>query len=358
MKTTDFHFDLPAHLIAQEPLVERSASRLLCLDGPTGEVTHSQFVSLLEQLNDADLLVFNNTKVMSARLFGQKQTGGRVEILLERLHSDGTATAQIRASKSPKEGSLIFITADDSSDISQLSLRVLGRDRSFFHLSPETGTLEEMMRQFGHIPLPPYIDRADTLDDRDRYQTVYASREGAVAAPTAGLHFDEAMLADLASKGIERAFVTLHVGAGTFQPVRVDVIQDHKMHSEWIEVDQDCIEAIERCRARGGRVVAVGTTAVRSLETAAQLGRLRSTGVPAPFVGDSDIFLYPGSEFQVVDAMITNFHLPESTLIMLVAAFAGYEETMNAYREAVAKAYRFFSYGDAMFVTRNTRSSS
>jgi len=235
---------------------------------------------------------------------------------------------------------------------------VLGRDRSFFHLSPETGTLEEMMRQFGHIPLPPYIDRADTLDDRDRYQTVYASREGAVAAPTAGLHFDEAMLADLASKGIERAFVTLHVGAGTFQPVRVDVIQDHKMHSEWIEVDQDCIEAIERCRARGGRVVAVGTTAVRSLETAAQLGQLRSTGVPVPFVGDSDIFLYPGSKFQVVDAMITNFHLPESTLIMLVAAFAGYEETMNAYREAVTKAYRFFSYGDAMFVTRNTRSSS
>lgn len=358
MKTTDFHFELPAHLIAQEPLAERSSSRLLCLDGPTGKVTHSQFVSLLEQLNDTDLLVFNNTKVMSARLFGQKQTGGRVEILLERLHSDGTATAQIRASKSPKEGSLIFITADESSDISQLSLRVLGRDRSFFRLAPEIGTLEEMMRQFGHIPLPPYIDRADTLDDRDRYQTVYASREGAVAAPTAGLHFDEAMLVDLASKGIERAFVTLHVGAGTFQPVRVDVIQDHKMHSEWIEVDQKCIEAIERCRARGGRVVAVGTTAVRSLETAAQLGRLRSTGVPDPFVGDSDIFLYPGSEFQVVDAMITNFHLPESTLIMLVAAFAGYEQTMNAYREAVAKAYRFFSYGDAMFVTRNTGSSS
>jgi S-adenosylmethionine:tRNA ribosyltransferase-isomerase len=266
------------------------------------------------------------------------------------LRGDGSVLAHVRASKSPKEGSLIFITADQDSDITDFTLRVCGRDGGLFELEAETGTVAKMMRLYGHMPLPPYIERADTAQDRERYQTVYAKHEGAVAAPTAGLHFDEALLSRLSLKGVQTAFVTLHVGAGTFQPVRVEDITHHKMHREWIEVGQDCVDAIRACRKRGGRVVAVGTTSVRSLESAAAAG-LDSERCPAAFEGDSDIFLYPGCEFGVVDAMVTNFHLPESTLIMLVSAFAGYEETMKAYREAVHKEYRFFSYGDAMFVT-------
>lgn len=350
MKTADFHFDLPEHLIAQSPLTERTSSRLLVLDGATGNLDHRQFLDIESLLTPNDLLIFNNTRVIPARLYGQKQTGGRVEILIERLRGDGSVLAHVRASKSPKEGSLIFITADQDSDISDFTLRVSGRDGALFELEAETGTVSRMMRLYGHMPLPPYIERADTAEDRERYQTVYAKREGAVAAPTAGLHFDETLLSRLKVLGIQTAFVTLHVGAGTFQPVRVDNITNHKMHSEWIEVDQNCVDAIRACRKRGGRVVAVGTTSVRSLESAAAAG-VESERCPEAFEGDSDIFLYPGCEFNVVDAMVTNFHLPESTLIMLVSAFAGYEETMAAYKEAVRKEYRFFSYGDAMFIT-------
>lgn len=353
MKTSDFQFDLPEHLIAQSPLRERTSSRLLVLEGTTGNLEHLQFLDIESLLHPNDLLVFNNTRVIPARLYGQKQTGGRVEILIERLRGDGSVLAHVRASKSPKEGSLIFVTADQDADISDLTLRVRGRDGALFELEPETGTVSQMMRLFGHMPLPPYIERADTVEDRERYQTVYAKREGAVAAPTAGLHFDEALLSRLSMMGVQTAFVTLHVGAGTFQPVRVDDIAQHKMHSEWIEVDEACVEAIRACRARGGRVVAVGTTSVRSLESAAAAA-LESARCPAAFEGDSDIFLYPGCDFRVVDAMVTNFHLPESTLIMLVSAFAGYKETMSAYAEAVRREYRFFSYGDAMFISHKS----
>ena len=342
---TDFHFDLPNELIAQTPLPDRSASRLLCLDGDTGALTHRQFMDVKELISKDDLLVFNNTKVLPARLFALKQTGGRVEILIERLRGDGRALAHMRASKPMKPGSCLYVTADADSDISDIALRVVARDGALFELAPEDATWQEILRRFGHMPLPPYIDRPDTSEDRSRYQTVFASREGAVAAPTAGLHFDEKLLQSLKVKGIAFTELTLHVGAGTFQPVRVDAINEHKMHSEYIEVGDSVVDAVAACRARGGRVIAVGTTAVRSLETAGLTGELAS------FQGESDIFLYPGKPFHVVDAMITNFHLPESTLIMLVAAFAGYDATMAAYSEAVRQRYRFFSYGDAMFIT-------
>ena len=351
MKTSDFHFNLPEHLIAQVPLADRTASRMLFLNGLTGDVSHHKFIELTDFLKPGDLLVFNNTRVIPARLYGQKQTGGRVEVLIERLKGDGSVLAHIKASKSPKDSTLIYITPNAEADISEFSLRVTGRSGALYELKAETGSVAHMMRLHGHMPLPPYIDREDNEEDRDRYQTVFAERDGAVAAPTAGLHFDTLLLDRLRLKGIESVFVTLHVGAGTFQPVRSDDIADHKMHSEWLEVDQACVEAIQSCRERGGRVVAVGTTAVRSLETAAA-AELIDVGCPAPFKGDSTIFLYPGCEFRVVDAMITNFHLPESTLIMLVAAFAGFEETLAAYEAAVQREYRFFSYGDAMFVTR------
>jgi len=342
---TDFHFDLPDELIAQTPLPDRSASRLLCLDGDTGALTHRQFMDVKELISKDDLLVFNNTKVLPARLFALKQTGGRVEILIERLRGDGRALAHMRASKPMKPGSCLYVTADADSDISDIALRVVARDGALFELAPEDATWQEILRRFGHMPLPPYIDRPDTSEDRSRYQTVFASREGAVAAPTAGLHFDEKLLQSLKVKGIAFTELTLHVGAGTFQPVRVDAINEHQMHSEYIDVGDSVVDAVAACRARGGRVIAVGTTAVRSLETAGLTGELAS------FQGESDIFLYPGKPFHVVDAMITNFHLPESTLIMLVAAFAGYDATMAAYSEAVRQRYRFFSYGDAMFIT-------
>ena len=342
---TDFHFDLPDELIAQTPLPDRSASRLLCLDGDTGALTHRQFIDVEELISKDDLLVFNNTKVLPARLFALKQTGGRVEILIERLRGDGRALAHMRASKPMKPGSCLYVTADADSDISDIALRVVARDGALFELAPEDATWQEILRRFGHMPLPPYIDRPDTSEDRSRYQTVFASREGAVAAPTAGLHFDEKLLQSLKVKGIAFTELTLHVGAGTFQPVRVDAINEHQMHSEYIDVSDSVVDAVAACRAHGGRVIAVGTTAVRSLETAGLTGELAS------FQGESDIFLYPGKPFHVVDAMITNFHLPESTLIMLVAAFAGYDATMAAYSEAVRQRYRFFSYGDAMFIT-------
>jgi len=346
MKRADFAFDLPEELIAQQPLPERSASRLLEVDGQSGEITHRVFTDLPALLAPGDLLIFNNTRVLPARLYAQKQTGGKAEILIERLLGDGGALAHVRASKSPREGVLLIITSEPESDLSELAVRVIGREGALYRLAPESGSIKEMMRRFGHMPLPPYIERSDTPEDRDRYQTVFGRRDGAVAAPTAGLHFDQPLLDTLKLAGIAISEVTLHVGAGTFQPVRADNIEEHIMHSEYVEVDQACCDAIARCRSQGGRVVAIGTTAVRSLETAAR------DGIPEPYSGDTDIFLYPGCKFNVVDAMVTNFHLPESTLIMLVSAFSGMDNIKSAYASAIENRYRFFSYGDAMFLTK------
>ncbi|BAP78728.1 S-adenosylmethionine--tRNAribosyltransferase-isomerase [Pseudomonas sp. MT-1] len=339
MQVSSFSFDLPDSLIARHPLAERRASRLLTLDGPSGSLGHHGFVELLDYLRPGDLMVFNNTRVIPARLFGQKDTGGKVEVLIERVLDGRRVLAHIRSSKSPKAGARIHIEGGGEAVM-------LARQDTLFELEFEEDVLP-LLERVGHMPLPPYIDRPDDVADRERYQTVYAQRAGAVAAPTAGLHFDTELLAALRDKGIESAFVTLHVGAGTFQPVRVERIEEHHMHREWLEVDQGVVDAVAACHARGGRVVAVGTTSVRSLESAARDGVLK------PFSGDTDIFLYPGKPFHVVDALVTNFHLPESTLLMLVSAFAGYPETMAAYAEAIAKGYRFFSYGDAMFITRN-----
>lgn len=341
MRVADFSFDLPESLIARHPLEQRRASRLLVLAGETGALEHKQFPDVLDYLNPGDLLVFNNTRVIPARLFGQKESGGKLEILVERLLDERRVLAHVRSSKSPKPGSMIVL--DDGSRV-----QMLARHDALFELGFEEDVLG-LLDRVGHMPLPPYIDRPDEAADRERYQTVYSDRSkaGAVAAPTAGLHFDEALLAALEKKGVQTAFVTLHVGAGTFQPVRVERIEDHHMHTEWLDVPQAVVDAVHACKARGGRVVAVGTTSVRSLETAAADGQLKA------FKGDTNIFIYPGRPFHVVDALVTNFHLSESTLLMLVSAFAGYSETMAAYQVAVEHKYRFFSYGDAMFITRN-----
>lgn len=339
MRLSDFAFDLPDELIARHPLAERRASRLLCLDGPSGELSDRHFADLLDYLRPGDLMVFNNTRVIPARLFGRKETGGQLEVLVERVLDEYRVLAHIRSSKSPKPGSRILLDGDASAEM-------VARHAALFELCFAEPVLP-LLERVGHMPLPPYIDRPDEDTDRERYQTVYAKRQGAVAAPTAGLHFDQALLQAIADKGVATTEVTLHVGAGTFQPVRVERIEDHVMHQEWLEVGPDVVAAVEQCKARGGRVIAVGTTSVRSLESAARDGQLK------PFSGDTDIFLYPGKTFHVVDALVTNFHLSESTLLMLVSAFAGYPEIMAAYAAAVARGYRFFSYGDAMFITRN-----
>jgi len=338
MQLSDFHYHLPEELIAQYPAAERSASRLLVLDGESGALTDRGFSDLPSLLSPDDLLVFNDTRVMAARLYGQKETGGKVEILLERIVQPGRALAQVKASKSPGTGSRIRVGDD--------WLQVRGREDDLFVLDTLDAEFTALMDKQGHMPLPPYIRRDDEQFDESRYQTVYADRPGAVAAPTAGLHFDESMMKKLESMGIQTARVTLHVGAGTFQPVRVDDIQQHVMHKEWVEVDEVVCQQVEQTRARGGRVVAVGTTSVRSLESAAANGELR------PFQGDTRLFITPGYNFNVVDSMLTNFHLPESTLLMLVAAFSGYRNVMHAYEHAVRQKYRFFSYGDAMFIDR------
>lgn len=339
MHVADFHFDLPESLIARHPLAERRGSRLLVLDGPTGELNHLHFGDLLGYLQPGDLMVFNDTRVIPARLFGQKASGGKLEILVERVLDEERVLAHVRSSKSPKPGSRILIDGGAEAEM-------VARHEALFELKFAEPVLP-LLERVGHMPLPPYIDRPDEAEDRERYQTVYARNAGAVAAPTAGLHFDEPLLDAIRAKGVATAFVTLHVGAGTFQPVRVERIEDHHMHREWLQVDQAVVDAVAACRARGGRVIAVGTTSVRSLESAARDGQLKA------FSGETDIFLYPGRPFHVVDALVTNFHLPESTLLMLVSAFAGYRETMAAYATAVAEGYRFFSYGDAMFITRN-----
>jgi len=337
MKRTDFDYELPTELIAQTPLDQRSASRLLCFDRRSGNLGDRQFSDLPTLLKPGDLLVFNNTEVIPARLYGSKASGGQVEILIERILSKQECLAQVRASKTPKPGGSLIL--EDGSE-----LQVLGREGGFFHLQAAEADLMDLLKSLGHMPLPPYITREDTEYDRRRYQTVFAETPGAVAAPTAGLHFDQVLLDQLKKTGIESTTITLHVGAGTFQPVRVDDIEDHQMHAEWLDVPQEACDAVAATKARGGRVIAVGTTAVRSLETAAQDGLLK------PFCGDSRIFIYPPYTFQVVDAMITNFHLPESTLLMLVSAFAGHKQTLAAYKYAVEQRYRFFSYGDAMLI--------
>ncbi|BAO43596.1 tRNA preQ1(34) S-adenosylmethionine ribosyltransferase-isomerase QueA [Thiolapillus brandeum] len=337
MQTSDFSYELPEELIAQYPARNRTDSRLLVLD-PSRGVLDSVFAGFPDLLREGDLLVFNDTRVMAARMYGRKETGGRVELLLERLLAEDRALAQIRASKAPKAGTRIRV--------GDRWLIVEGREDDMFVLALETGRFTRLMDAHGHMPLPPYIRREDESFDESRYQTVYAQREGSVAAPTAGLHFDKALLDALSRKGVDTARVTLHVGAGTFQPVRVKNLDEHVMHAEWVEVSEQVCRRIEQTRQRGGRVIAVGTTSVRSLETAA------ADGICRPYRGDTRLFITPGYSFKVVDALLTNFHLPESTLLMLVCAFAGYEPVMSAYRHAVEKGYRFFSYGDAMFLTR------
>ncbi|RYU61958.1 tRNA preQ1(34) S-adenosylmethionine ribosyltransferase-isomerase QueA [Methylolobus aquaticus] len=343
MRRSDLLYELPKHLIAQEPLPERSASRLLVLDGATGNVQDRMFRGVPGLLRPEDLLVFNDTRVIRARLFGRKPTGGQVEVLVERILSDQRALAMIRASKIPRSEFTILLDGGHSA-------KVVAREDQRFILEFAAGrTVSEVLDAIGHIPLPPYIERADQPADATRYQTVYGCRPGAIAAPTAGLHFDQDVLRTLTEAGVQQGFVTLHVGSGTFQPLRVDDLNDHPMHSEECEVDEHLVGQVRATRERGGRVVAVGTTVVRSLETAARDGDLRA------FRGATDLLIQPGFPFRCVDALITNFHLPESTLLALVCALAGYHETMSAYRHAVDARYRFFSYGDAMFVTPKIR---
>jgi len=338
MKLKDFHYHLPKDLIAQFPTEQRSASRLLVVNSKTNEIADKQFTDIESLINPGDLLVMNNTRVIPARLFGHKQSGGKLEVLVERILNEHEVLAQVRASKSPKPGSTIELGDN-------INAEVIARVDSFFQLRFEgEESVLDILDRIGHIPLPPYIERGDEAQDIERYQTVYAEQPGAVAAPTAGLHFDEALLARLKNKGVEFAYVTLHVGAGTYQPVRVENITDHKMHAEWVSVSDEVVKQIEKTKQAGGRVIAVGTTTVRSLESAALSGSLQ------PLEAETDIFITPGFEFKVVDGLLTNFHLPESTLLMLVSAFAGYELMMKAYQHAVEKEYRFFSYGDAMFI--------
>ena len=351
MKRSAFYYELPAELIAQRPLPDRAASRLMLLDGASGAIAHQRFAELPSLLRPDDLLIFNDTRVIPARLFGCKETGGRLEILVERLTGSHTALAHVRASKAPRPGTGISLSASAEAPAGPHRLQVTGREGDLFLLSSAGGLpLASILSEIGHMPLPPYIERADEPADRERYQTVYGNREGAVAAPTAGLHFSEPLLAEIDARGARRATVTLHVGAGTFQPVREEEIERHSMHAEYLEVDAAVCEAIAETRARGGRVVAVGTTVVRALETASASG-----GQPRPYRGDTDIFIYPGYRFRCVDAMVTNFHLPESTLLMLVSAFAGRDLIMSAYAAAIESGYRFFSYGDAMFIAANQR---
>ncbi len=338
MKKSDFHFDLPPELIAQFPLAQRSASRLLVVPNDQDNFIDKTVRDLPGFLRAGDLLIFNDTRVIPARLYGQKESGGRVEILLERITSGHEVRAQIGASKSPKADSKIIL--DEGTIIT-----VLGRDGEFYRLRFDTTEpLEKILLRAGRMPLPPYIQRDADITDDVRYQTVFAKQPGAVAAPTAGLHFDEDLLADIKAKGVEFGHITLHVGAGTFQPMRAENILEHTMHREWLNVGAELCLQIVKTRARGGRVIAVGTTVVRALETAYRDGEVR------PYADDTQIFIFPGVKVKSVDAMITNFHLPESTLMMMVSAFSGRERILSAYQHAIDQRYRFFSYGDAMLL--------
>mgnify|MGYP000067683059 FL=1 len=336
MKLSDFDFDLPNSLIAQYPSEKRTDSRLLVVQDDFINTTFSQ---LGEFLKPKDLLILNDTKVIPARLFGRKESGGKVEILVERLINDFQALVMIKASRAPKIDSYIVLENDKR-------VRVCDKDAELYKLSFGSNSILTLLNEIGHVPLPPYIERIDEKEDFVRYQTVYAKNDGAIAAPTAGLHFDEPLLSNLNSYGVNHAFVTLHVGAGTFQPVKVEDIKDHQMHSEYFEVCQETVDKIVTTKANGGRIVAVGTTAVRTLESIALQGKLSSTK------GDTDIFIYPGFEFRLVDAMITNFHLPKSSLLMLVSAFIGIEKMFQIYQYAIEEKYRFFSYGDAMLLEK------
>ena len=336
MKLSDFDFDLPNSLIAQYPSEKRTDSRLLVVQDDFINTTFSQ---LGEFLKPKDLLILNDTKVIPARLFGCKESGGKVEILVERLINDFQALVMIKASRAPKIDSYIVLENDKR-------VRVCDKDAELYKLSFGSNSILTLLNEIGHVPLPPYIERIDGKEDLIRYQTVYAKNDGAVAAPTAGLHFDEPLLSNLNSYGVNHAFVTLHVGAGTFQPVKVEDIKDHQMHSEYFEVCQETVDKIVTTKANGGRIVAVGTTAVRTLESIALQGKLSSAK------GDTDIFIYPGFEFRLVDAMITNFHLPKSSLLMLVSAFIGIEKMFQIYQYAIEEKYRFFSYGDAMLLEK------
>ncbi|HEY8119486.1 MAG TPA: tRNA preQ1(34) S-adenosylmethionine ribosyltransferase-isomerase QueA [Methylophilaceae bacterium] len=340
MRTQDFDFDLPEALIAQFPAVERNASRLLRLDGKTGALDDQSFKRLPEFLQAGDLLIFNDTRVIKARLHGQKASGGAVEVLIERITSSQQALAHIRASRAPKVGSRLLLAG-------AVDVEVLNRQDDLFllHFHHELPILD-LLDRHGALPLPPYIDHDANTTDEERYQTVYAREPGAVAAPTAGLHFDAAMLEQLRENGIHIAYVTLHVGAGTFQPVRVDNIAEHKMHSEIYSVPEQTVALIRQAQKQGGKVTAIGTTALRALESAARSGELLAGQ------GETDIFITPGYRFRVVERLLTNFHLPKSTLLMLVSAFAGFEHIHKAYQHAVKERYRFFSYGDAMLIER------
>ncbi|HHE3613499.1 TPA: tRNA preQ1(34) S-adenosylmethionine ribosyltransferase-isomerase QueA [Pasteurella multocida] len=358
MRVSDFYFDLPDELIARYPKPERTASRLLQLNGENGEITHRTFADVLDQIHEGDLLIFNNTRVIPARMFGRKASGGKVEVLVERILSDTRFLAHVRSSKAPKEGAELWLGEDKLGEHHGVKMIMVARHDTLFELeiAQKQTALLDVLQQIGHMPLPPYIDRPDEEADKERYQTVYNKVPGAVAAPTAGLHFDDALLAQLKAKGVNFAFVTLHVGAGTFQPVRVEQIEDHKMHAEYVEVPQEVCDSIIATKQAGKRVIAVGTTSVRSVESAALATEEKGEhALITPYFSDTSIFIYPGKSFRVVDCLITNFHLPESTLIMLVSAFAGYHHTMRAYQSAVENRYRFFSYGDAMFISKNPR---
>jgi S-adenosylmethionine:tRNA ribosyltransferase-isomerase len=339
MQRSDFHYDLPGQLIATHPHPSRSDSRLLCLDPGNASLHDCQFADLPGLLEPGDLLVYNDTRVIPARLFGRKATGGRVEVLVERITGTHSALVHLRASKTPRTGAILLLDGD-------LRVQVTGRAEDLFEVEFSGDySVPDLLERMGHMPLPPYMNRMDEPADRERYQTIYARVPGAVAAPTAGLHFDEQIMRRLDARGIDHAYVTLHIGAGTFQPVRVENISEHVMHHEYCVVDATVCGKIAEARQRGGRVVAVGTTAVRALETASRDGDI------SPYCGDTNLFITPGYRFRSVDALLTNFHLPESTLLMLVCAFAGYEAVMRAYRHAVGSGYRFFSYGDAMYIS-------
>ncbi len=338
MRKSDFHFDLPQELIAQTPPEKRGESRMLVLSN-SGRIYDRKFSEILELLKPNDLLVFNDTRVIPARLLGRRESGGRVELLVERIVDEHSLLANLRASNSPKPGTRLVLEE-------RLEAEVVGRRGALFEVrfSDPRGVVD-LLEEVGRIPLPPYIEREADENDRERYQTVYARHQGAVAAPTAGLHFTEQLLQQIADMGVTSGFVTLHVGAGTFQPVRAERIEDHVMHSEWFEVNERLCDQVRATKASGGRVIAVGTTAVRSLESASRDGEI------TPFSGETDIFITPGYRFNTVDALLTNFHLSESTLMMLVTAFGGYKQVMDAYQHAIDERYRFFSYGDAMFIT-------
>ncbi|MFM7330120.1 MAG: tRNA preQ1(34) S-adenosylmethionine ribosyltransferase-isomerase QueA [Brachymonas sp.] len=341
--TQDFDFELPPELIAQHPAAERTASRLL--DGRSAQAFHRIFHELPDLLQTGDLLVFNDTKVVKARLFGEKATGGKLELLIERVVSGKEVVAHMKVSKKPRLGDWVHLYGNGAEIIkAQLIGRWPDEKGALFRFELSHDPYW-VMEQFGHVPLPPYITHEDEKQDEQRYQTVFAKHPGAVAAPTAALHFDEALFAQLETQGVEKAFVTLHVGAGTFQPVKADNIADHTMHFERYQIPTGTLKSIEACKARGGRVIAVGTTTVRTLESYAKNQQTS---------GDTNIFITPGFEFQIVDMLITNFHLPKSTLMMLVSAFAGYEHIMALYKTAVQEKYRFFSYGDSMLLQRKT----